>query len=285
MSTKDKFFETKNTLNIEGRLLSLEEPRLMGILNLTPDSFYVGSRVSEESQWLHRAEQMLQEGATFLDVGGYSTRPGASDISVAEEKQRVVPAIESLAKEFPEALISVDTFRSEVAEAAVDAGAHLVNDVSGGLLDKHMFATVGRLKVPYVLMHMRGTPQTMQSLNQYDALLPDICRELQSQVEKLKNVGVKDVIVDPGLGFAKSIPQNYDILNNLGYFKRLGFPLLVGVSRKSMIYKTLNIAPEEALNGTSALHMAALLNGAQILRVHDVAAAQQVLTLFKALNR
>lgn len=284
MSTKDKFFETKNTLNIEGRLLSLEEPRLMGILNLTPDSFYVGSRVSEESQWLHRAEQMLQEGATFLDVGGYSTRPGASDISVAEEKQRVIPAIESLAKEFPEALISVDTFRSEVAEAAVDAGAHLVNDVSGGLLDKHMFATVGRLKVPYVLMHMRGTPQNMQSLNQYDALLPDICRELQSQVEKLKDVGVKDVIVDPGLGFAKSIPQNYDILNNLGYFKRLGFPLLVGVSRKSMIYKTLNIAPEEALNGTSALHMAALLNGAQILRVHDVAAAQQVLTLFKALN-
>lgn len=256
----------------------------MGILNLTPDSFYVGSRVSEESQWLHRAEQMLQEGATFLDVGGYSTRPGASDISVAEEKQRVIPAIESLAKEFPEALISVDTFRSEVAEAAVDAGAHLVNDVSGGLLDKHMFATVGRLKVPYVLMHMRGTPQNMQSLNQYDALLPDICRELQSQVEKLKDVGVKDVIVDPGLGFAKSIPQNYDILNNLGYFKRLGFPLLVGVSRKSMIYKTLNIAPEEALNGTSALHMAALLNGAQILRVHDVAAAQQVLTLFKALN-
>lgn len=285
MSTKDKFFETKNTLNIEGRLLSLEEPRLMGILNLTPDSFYVGSRVSEESQWLHRAEQMLQEGATFLDVGGYSTRPGASDISVAEEKQRVIPAIESLAKEFPEALISVDTFRSEVAEAAVDAGAHLVNDVSGGLLDTHMFATVGRLKVPYVLMHMRGTPQNMQSLNQYDALLPDICRELQSQVEKLKDVGVKDVIVDPGLGFAKSISQNYDILNNLGYFKRLGFPLLVGVSRKSMIYKTLNIAPEEALNGTSALHMAALLNGAQILRVHDVAAAQQVLTLFKALNR
>lgn len=284
MNAKDKLFEVKSTLNINGNLVTLDEPRVMGILNVTPDSFYSGSRVNQETAIFKRAEQMIAEGAFILDVGGYSTRPGAEEISEAEEKKRVTQAIELVRASFPEILISVDTFRSSVAKAAIEAEANIINDVSGGNLDKLMFETVAKLKVPYVLMHMRGTPQTMKDLNQYDKLLVDIGKELAEKCNQLRQLGVADIIIDPGFGFAKSIAQNYELLRNLGYLLRLGYPILAGISRKSLIYKTLDIEPEDALNGTTALNMVALQNGASILRVHDVKEAQQTIKLFKALH-
>ncbi|WP_229838645.1 MULTISPECIES: dihydropteroate synthase [Roseivirga] len=284
MSAKDKLFEVKSTLNINGNLVSLEEPQVMGIINVTPDSFYSDSRVSQETAILKKAEQMLTEGALILDIGGYSTRPGAAEVLPQEEIKRVTTALNLIATKFPEALLSVDTFRSVVARQAVCAGAHIVNDVSGGSLDEDMWQEVANLKVPYILMHMRGTPQTMNSKNVYDNLLIDIGKELRIAVEQLQQLGVADIVVDPGFGFAKSMEQNYELLRNLGYLKRLGLPLLVGISRKSMIYKKLSISPEEALNGTTALHMAALQQGASILRVHDVKEAKQTIDLYKALN-
>ncbi|MEC7752609.1 MAG: dihydropteroate synthase [Bacteroidota bacterium] len=284
MSAKDKLFEVKSTLNINGNLVSLEEPKVMGIINVTPDSFYSDSRVSQETAILKKAEQMLTEGALILDIGGYSTRPGAAEVLPQEEIKRVTTALNLIATKFPEALLSVDTFRSVVARQAVCAGAHIVNDVSGGSLDEDMWQEVANLKVPYILMHMRGTPQTMNSKNVYDNLLIDIGKELRIAVEQLQQLGVADIVVDPGFGFAKSMEQNYELLRNLGYLKRLGLPLLVGISRKSMIYKKLSISPEEALNGTTALHMAALQQGASILRVHDVKEAKQTIDLYKALN-
>ncbi|WP_286755722.1 dihydropteroate synthase [Roseivirga sp. UBA838] len=284
MSAKDKLFEVKSTLNINGNLVSLEEPQVMGIINVTPDSFYSDSRVSQETAILKKAEQMLTEGALILDIGGYSTRPGAAEVLPQEEIKRVTTALNLIATKFPEALLSVDTFRSVVARQAVCAGAHIVNDVSGGSLDEDMWQEVANLKVPYILMHMRGTPQTMNSKNVYDNLLIDIGKELRIAVEQLQQLGVADIVVDPGFGFAKSMEQNYELLRNLGYLKRLGLPLLVGMSRKSMIYKKLSISPEEALNGTTALHMAALQQGASILRVHDVKEAKQTIDLYKALN-
>ncbi|NVK82951.1 MAG: dihydropteroate synthase [Cytophagia bacterium] len=284
MNAKDKLFEVKSTLNINGNLVSLDEPQVMGILNITPDSFYADSRVNQDTAILKRAEEMVEEGAFVLDVGGYSTRPGAEDISAEEELKRVTQAIALIRSKFSEVLISVDTFRSSVAKAAVDSGANIINDVSGGNLDPDMFKTMAQLKVPYVLMHMRGTPQTMKDLNQYDNLLVDIGKELAEKCNQLKSLGVADIIIDPGFGFAKSIAQNYELLQNLGYFIRLGFPLLAGLSRKSMIYKTLNIEAAEALNGTTALNMVALQQGASILRVHDVKEANETIKLFKALN-
>ena len=284
MSAKDKLFEVKSTLNINGNLVSLEEPQVMGIINVTPDSFYSDSRVNQETAILKKAEQMLTEGALILDIGGYSTRPGAAEVLPQEEIKRVTTALNLIATKFPEALLSVDTFRSVVARQAVCAGAHIVNDVSGGSLDEDMWQEVANLKVPYILMHMRGTPQTMNSKNVYDNLLIDIGKELRVAVEQLQQLGVADIVVDPGFGFAKSMEQNYELLRNLGYLKRLGLPLLVGISRKSMIYKKLSISPEEALNGTTALHMAALQQGASILRVHDVKEAKQTIDLYKALN-
>jgi dihydropteroate synthase len=284
LSAKDKLFEVKSTLNINGNLVSLEEPQVMGIINVTPDSFYSDSRVSQETAILKKAEQMLTEGALILDIGGYSTRPGAAEVLPQEEIKRVTTALNLIATKFPEALLSVDTFRSVVARQAVCAGAHIVNDVSGGSLDEDMWQEVANLKVPYILMHMRGTPQTMNSKNVYDNLLIDIGKELRIAVEQLQQLGVADIVVDPGFGFAKSMEQNYELLRNLGYLKRLGLPLLVGISRKSMIYKKLSISPEEALNGTTALHMAALQQGASILRVHDVKEAKQTIDLYKALN-
>lgn len=284
MSAKDKLFEVKTTLNINGNLVSLDEPKVMGILNITPDSFYADSRVNQETAILKKAEQMVEQGAFILDVGGYSTRPGADDISVEEETRRVTEAISLIRSKFPNTFISIDTFRSKVAKAAVDSGANIINDVSGGNLDKQMFDTVAQLRVPYVLMHMRGTPQTMKTLNQYDNLLVDIGKELAEKCNQLRSIGVADIIVDPGFGFAKSIAQNYELLQNLNYLKRLGYPLLAGLSRKSMIYKTLKIEPQEALNGTTALNMVALQNGANILRVHDVKEAVETIKLYKALN-
>lgn len=271
-------------MNINGNLVSLDEPQVMGILNITPDSFYADSRVNQDTAILKKAEQMVEEGAFILDIGGYSTRPGAADISPEEESKRVTQAISLIRSKFPDVLISVDTFRSSVAKAAVESGANIINDVSGGILDATMFETVAQLKVPYILMHMRGTPQTMKDLNQYDNLLVDIGKELAEKCNQLKSLGVADIIIDPGFGFAKSIAQNYELLRNLGYFIRLGYPLLAGLSRKSMIYKTLHIEPSEALNGTTALNMVALQNGASILRVHDVKEANETIKLYKALN-
>lgn len=283
MKAKDKIFQVKNTLNLRGNLVSLETPAVMGIVNVTPDSFYAASRQSRESEVIIAARKMLEEGALILDIGGYSSRPGAVDISIAEERQRVTKAIAAVIREFPNAFISIDTFRSEVAKAAIESGACMVNDISGGSLDNEMFDTVAQLKVPYVLMHMRGTPQNMVQLTAYDSLLKDIALFFAEKVSQLKAKGVNDIILDPGFGFAKTVAQGYEILQNLDYFKTLQLPLLVGLSRKSMIYRTLGITPEESLNGTTAANMAALINGASILRVHDVKEARETIQLFKSI--
>lgn len=252
----------------------------MGILNITPDSFYSNSRVQSEKEILAKAEKMLVAGATFLDVGGYSSRPGAKDISETEEIQRVSLAVNIIHKEFPQALISVDTFRSSVAKAAVQEGACMINDISGGSLDMKMFETVAALKVPYILMHMQGTPQTMASLTKYNNLVKDIFDYFRQRVGTLHQLGVNDLVLDPGFGFAKTTEQNFHLLNHLDHFKILEAPLLVGLSRKSMIWKTLDITADDALNGTTALHMIALLKGASMLRVHDVKEAAEAIKLF-----
>lgn len=282
MKAKDKLFSIKSTLNLRGNLVSLDTPKVMGILNITPDSFFEESRINNLQEIVDKAGKMLEAGAFILDIGGYSTRPDAEDIPKTIELERVIPAIESIHQALPEAYISIDTFRSEIAKAAIEAGASLVNDVSGGNLDGKMFKTVAEMGVPYILMHMRGTPQSMKTLANYDHLLIDISTELLAKCKQLKDLGLKDIIIDPGFGFAKTIAQNYDILRNLGYFKRLKFPILAGLSRKSMIYKTLDTSAREALNGTTALNMAALINGASILRVHDVKEAVETIKLYRA---
>lgn len=275
---------TKKTLNCRGRLIDLSHgPAIMGILNVTPDSFFAGSRVEIKenlaSEVVDRAGQMLLDGATFLDIGGYSTRPGAPNISPAEEADRVLPAIEAILRAWPDALISVDTFRADVARQAVEAGACLVNDVAGGTLDSEMFQTVAQLGVPYVLMHLRGTPQTMQSLAKYDNVVTEVIDELGNQLAKLRALGHTDVILDPGFGFAKTPAHNFALLNELEAFRLFSEPLLVGVSRKSTIWRTLGITADEALNGTTVLNTVALLKGASILRVHDVREAVEAVKL------
>lgn len=273
----------RHSLNCRGRIVDLTRPAVMGILNLTPDSFYAGSRLSGDvtstTAIVDRAGQMLTDGATFLDLGGYSTRPGAPDISPAEEADRVLPAIELILRAFPDALLSVDTFRASVARQAVVAGAGLVNDVSGGTLDADMFATVAGLGVPYVLMHLRGNPQTMQSLARYNNVVTDVIDEMQIQLARLRALGQVDVLLDPGLGFAKTPAHNFTLLNQLEAFRLFDEPLLVGLSRKSTIWRTLNITADEALNGTTVLNTVALLKGAAILRVHDVREAVEAVTL------
>lgn len=282
MKAKDKIFQVKNTLNLRGNLVSLETPAVMGIVNVTPDSFYSASRKSEEFELIESAGQMLEEGALILDIGGYSSRPGAADITVSEERERVTKAISIIIREFPEVYISIDTFRSEVATAAVDSGACIINDISGGNLDSQMFDTVARLNIPYVMMHMKGTPQNMVQQSAYNQILKDISLYFAEKVNALRSKGVKDIILDPGFGFAKTAAQSYEVLRNLDYFKALQLPLLAGLSRKSMIYKTLEVTPEESLNGTTALNMVALVNGASILRVHDVKEAYETIQLFKS---
>ncbi|WP_262904521.1 dihydropteroate synthase [Hymenobacter lucidus] len=252
----------------------------MGILNLTPDSFFAGSRVADNTDLLHRAEAMLTAGASILDVGGYSSRPGAEHISEDEEKQRVLPAVEALHRAFPEAFLSIDTFRSGVACAAVAAGASIINDISGGELDAAMFATAGQLQVPYVLMHMRGTPQTMKQLTHYpDGLVLELVRYFRDKVAQLRAAGVTDIILDPGFGFAKTATQNHELLSRLRELQLLGLPILAGLSRKAMVYKPLGLTPDAALSGTVALNTIALLNGATLLRVHDVPEAMQTIRL------
>lgn len=275
----------KKTLNIGGKLLDLSIPQVMGILNITPDSFYSGSRVLQLDDAYKKAEKMLSEGASILDLGGHSTRPGADAVSETEEANRVLPVVEMLRKHFPRAIISIDTFRASVARQAIEAGAHIINDIAGGNLDPLMFETVAALQVPYILMHSRGTPQTMKDLNQYDDLVTDVMRELQTKIYELQQLGVKDIVADMGFGFAKNADQNYVLLRELRAFEILNVPLLVGVSRKSMIWRKLNITPDQSLNGTTALNTVALLNGASILRVHDVKEAVETVKLMQLLHQ
>ena len=282
--TEDILFPPKITLNIKGKLHLISEPWVMGIMNVTPDSFYVKSRTTDSTSITQRINQIISEGAHIIDVGGYSTRPRANDISVAEETDRVIKGIEAIKKENQEILISVDTFRAPVAKSAVEAGAHIVNDVSGGSLDPEMIRTVGRLQVPYICMHMRGNPGTMTQLTEYENLEKEILFYFAQKLNHCYEAGINDVVLDLGFGFAKTLDQNYRLLKNLNYFKSLNAPILVGVSRKSMIYRFLDVTPENALNGTTALHMAALMKGANILRVHDVKEAVETVQLFKQIN-
>lgn len=283
-SIEDKLFPQKYTFQVKGRLYSLDKPKVMGILNLTPDSFYEGSRVpANEQSWLREAEKKIQEGADFLDIGGYSTRPGAEHIAVTEEIKRIVSAIKAIKKQFPDTLLSIDTFRAEVAEVAVGEGADLINDISAGNLDPNMLPLVAKLAVPYIAMHLKGSPQTMQAETNYQQLLPEILYYFSAKIEQFRILGIKDVIIDPGFGFAKTREQNFEVLRNLKNFQQLGVPVLAGLSRKSMIYKTLETSAEEALNGTTALNMFALTQGANILRVHDVKEAKETIQLFEQL--
>lgn len=284
MTAKDTFFQIKRTLNVGGKIIDLSEPKVMGILNITPDSFFSGSRVQSEKEILQQAEKMLTEGADLLDLGAYSSRPDAENISEEEELHRLIPAIQTIVQSFPEALISADTFRAKVAQQAIETGAHIINDISGGNLDEKMFEMMGKLQVPYILMHMKGTPKTMKNMNQYENMIQEMSFYFSEKIAQLKKLGVKDIILDPGFGFAKNIHQNYQLLNHLEDFNLFGFPVLAGLSRKSMIWKSLKITPEDALNGTSVLNTLALQKGAKILRVHDVRAAKECIKIYSLLK-
>ena len=269
------------TINVGGRLVSLDEPQVMGILNVTPDSFFATSRCRSEEEIRQRVCQIRQEGATMVDIGAYSSRPGAEDVTEAEELRRLLPAIDIVREEWPEAIISVDTFRAEVARRAVETGADIVNDISGGEMDSEMFSAVADMHVPYILMHMQGTPRDMQKAPHYDNLMCEVFRSLGERVELLHEMGVADVILDPGFGFGKTMEQNYEMMARLGEFRLLDCPILAGVSRKSMVYRLLDTTPEESLNGTTVLNTIALMNGASILRVHDVKEAVEAVKIYR----
>ena len=270
------------TLNCKGRILVIDKPIVMGIINATPDSFFGGSRFNDDEEIVAEAEKMLNDGADILDIGGQSTRPGSDLISADEEIERVIPAIKAIAKKNPEAFISIDTFYSKVATAAVDAGASIVNDISSGSMDNKMIATVAELKVPYILMHMKGTPQAMQQNATYENVTLEVLDHFISKTHELQKAGILDIIIDPGFGFAKTIDQNFELLKNLSVFKMVDKAIMVGISRKSTIYKTLGVSAEEALNGTSVLNTIGLMNGASILRVHDVKEARETIKLYSA---
>jgi dihydropteroate synthase len=278
---KDTFFRKKETLNAGGRLIDLSSPKVMGIINLTPDSFYAGSRAQGIDAVVQKAEKMLNEGATFLDLGAYSSRPGADDISVQEETDRLLPVVEVIVERFPDAILSIDTFRSTVAEAAINAGAHIINDISGGQLDEDMFTTVARLQVPYILMHMKGTPKTMVQEANYTDVFAVVYDYFTEKYDQLKQLGVHDVIIDPGFGFAKKPEHGYTLMSRLQEFNRLQLPILVGISRKKMIYGQLGISADGALNGTTVLNTIALTKGANILRVHDVKEAVEAVKIWE----
>ena len=272
------------TLNCNGKLVDISSPKVMGILNCTPDSFFDGGKYNNESDILQQVEKMLLEGATFIDVGAYSSRPGATHISEEEELQRIVPIIELLAKNFPEIIISVDTFRSNVAKNSVEVGAAIINDISGGKMDSNMFKTVAELKVPYIMMHMLGTPQNMQKNPVYEDVTKELISFFAAQISKLHQLKVSDIIIDVGFGFGKTIEHNYQLLKDLALFKNLEAPILAGISRKSMLYKPLEITPQLALNATTSANTIALLNGANILRVHDVKEAMEAIKIVEQLN-
>ncbi|HEX8563485.1 MAG TPA: dihydropteroate synthase [Flavobacterium sp.] len=269
------------TINCKGKIIDLKTPKVMGILNVTPDSFYDAGKYNSLNGLLKRATDMLSAGATFFDLGGYSSKPHAEYVSFDEELQRLLPALDALSHEFPDVPISIDTFRSGIASACVDHGAAMINDISAGSLDTDMLETVARLRVPYIMMHMRGNPQTMQQLTQYDDIVKEMLFYFAEKVAAARSLGINDIIIDPGFGFAKTLEQNYEVMQKLQLFEMLDLPLLVGVSRKSMIYKALGINSEQALNGTTALHMVALSRGAKILRVHDVKEAVACVKLFE----
>lgn len=264
---------------MENRVLNSSEPFVMGILNITPDSFYDGGKYTTEKQWMQKAEEIVEEGGRVIDLGAISTRPGSEEISEKEEKERLMPALKSIRKKFPDTKISVDTYRSEIAKMAVDEGANIINDISGGTMDKKMFKTISELKVPYVLMHIKGTPENMQQNPDYDDVIEEIATFFRDRILQLNELGFDDIILDPGFGFGKSISHNYRILRKLRAFSVMGYPVIAGLSRKSMINRVLNITPDKALNGTTILNTIALLNGAKILRVHDVKEAVETIAL------
>ena len=272
------------TINCHGNLIDLNTPRVMGILNQTPDSFFDGGRYNGTAAMLNQVEQMLKDGASFIDVGGCSSRPGAAEVSQQEELERVIPTIEAIIRTFPEALVSIDTFRSGVAQAAIEAGACMINDISGGDRDQEIYKSAAQNQVPYIIMHMRGTPKTMTELTDYDNVVMEVAQDLSKKIKKVRPLGVNDLIIDPGFGFAKTSAQNYALLNKLDHLKLLEVPILVGLSRKSMIYKLLETDPENALNGTTVANTIALLKGASIIRVHDVAPAMQAMRIVGALK-
>ena len=271
------------TINCQGNLIDLSLPKILGILNLTPDSFYDGGTLKNETAIITKVEKMLLDGADFIDIGGYSSRPNASDISVIEEIKRVAPIVALLKKQFPNILISIDTFRSEVANICLDKGAAMINDISAGNLDTEMMATIAKFQVPYFMMHMKGTPQSMRSLSKYNNITQEVIFYFSEKIAQARSFGINDIIVDAGFGFAKTTTQNFELLNNLELLQSLETPILTGVSRKSMIYKTLNSSATEALNGTSALHMIALQKGSNVMRVHDVKEAKECILLYQAL--
>lgn len=272
------------TINCKGTLLDLSTPKVMGILNITPDSFFDGGKYKNEHDILTQTEKMLREGATFIDVGAYSSRPGAKHISEEEELQRMLPVVELLMKNFPEILISVDSFRSKVVEESINAGAAIINDISGGKMDDNMFTTVAKLQVPYIMMHMQGTPQNMQVNPHYENVVAEVISFFAEQLFKLRQLKINDIIIDVGFGFGKTLNQNYELLKNLSLFKNLDVPILTGVSRKSMLYKLLEVSPQEALNATTVANTVALLNGTNILRVHDVKEAVEAVTIVSQLQ-
>jgi dihydropteroate synthase len=272
------------TLNCNGKLIDLTSPKVMGILNVTPNSFYDGGKHTEEKVILKQVEKMLLEGATFIDVGGYSSKPNAEEVSEEQELQRILPVVQNISKEFPNTVISIDTFRSKVAQAAVENGAAIINDISAGNLDVKMMETVAQLQVPYIMMHMKGTPQIMQSLTQYENIVKEMLFYFSEKIALARSFGINDLILDPGFGFAKTVDQNFEILNKLDLFQITELPILAGLSRKSMIYKTLNTSAQFALNGTTSLNTISLMKGAKILRVHDVKEAVECVQLFNQLN-
>lgn len=275
----------KNLINVRGKLLDLETPCVMGVLNVTPDSFYAGSRKQTDEDIMARANQIISEGGSIIDIGAYSSRPYADDVSPEEEMRRLKSGIAAVRRAQPEAVISVDTFRADVARACIEEyGADIINDISAGELDSDMFQTVARLNVPYILMHMKGTPQNMQKNPHYDNLMAEIMLYFAKKVEELRQLGVKDMIIDPGFGFAKSLDDNYKLLSHMEYLNEFELPVLVGVSRKSMIFKLFGCTPDEALNGTTVIDTIALMKGASILRVHDVRQAVEAVTIYQKMK-
>ncbi len=272
------------TINCNGKLIDLDSPKVMGILNITPNSFFDGGKHANEKAILTQVEKMLQEGATFIDIGGYSSKPNAEFVSEEEELNRLIPVIQNVVKEFPEIIISVDTFRSNVAKESIENGAAIINDISAGNLDAKMMETVAKLQVPYIMMHMKGTPQTMQSLAQYENIGKEILFYFSQKIAQARSLGINDLILDPGFGFAKTLEQNFEVLKKLELFQMTELPILAGLSRKSMVYKTLETTAEFALNGTTSLNTISLLKGAKILRVHDVKEAVECIQLFNQLK-
>jgi dihydropteroate synthase len=285
MNDKDTFFSKKVTINVNGVLVDLSNPSVMGIINITPDSFYAGSRFVEIDEILKRVEQIIDEGGKFVDIGAFSSRPGALEVDEKTEKERLKPALFEIRKKFPDIIISLDTYRASIAEwAAGEFGIGIINDISGGTIDKSMYETISRIKVPYILMHMRGKPENMQEFAEYNNVTKEIIAELSINVLKMRELGVCDIIIDPGFGFSKTVKQNFQLLSQLEMFKIFELPVIVGLSRKSMIYRTLDKTPSEALNGTIVLNTIALLKSVNILRVHDVKEACETIKLVENLN-